>query len=57
MQADMMLTKELRVLHLESEGSQEKTDSSTLGRASTIGTLKTRLHGDTLPPAKPYLLI
>ena len=53
----MMLTKELRVLHLESEGSQEKTDSSTLGRASTIGTLKTRLHGDTLPPAKPYLLI
>jgi hypothetical protein len=38
-----------------SEGNQQETDSSTLGRPWELGALKAHLCSDTLLPTRPYL--
>jgi hypothetical protein len=52
-QADMMLEKELRVLHLE--GSRRLTVSHT-GWSLSIGDLKAHSHSDTLL-LRPHLFL
>jgi len=56
-QADMVLEKELRVLHLDPKAARRKFFICTGQSLSARGDLKARPHGDTLPPTRPRLLI
>jgi hypothetical protein len=51
--ADMVLKKELRVLHLDLKIPRRRLSSS----GSQEEALKARSHSDTLPPTRPHLLI
>ena len=52
-QADMVLEKELRVLHLDPVATRRL--SSTLGKAKALGVLKAHLHSDSFSPTRPHL--
>ena len=53
MQADMVLEKELRALHLDLRAAEGDYD----GRSSwSILDIKAHLHSDTLPPTRSHLL-
>ena len=49
---DMVLRKELRVLHLDLQAAEG--DCLPHKCSMSIGDLKARLHSDTLPPIKPH---
>jgi hypothetical protein len=51
LQADMVLEKELSMLHLDRQAAKEDCHP---GYSLSIGDLKT--HNNTLPPTRPYLL-
>jgi hypothetical protein len=53
MQADIMLKKELRVLHLDLTKARTRVPFYTVCSLS-IRVLKAHLHSDTLPPTRPY---
>jgi hypothetical protein len=53
-QTDMVLQKELRVLHLDPWAAG---DCSHSGCSWNIGNLKAHPHSNTLPPTTPYFLI
>jgi hypothetical protein len=51
-QADMVLEKELRILHLD----WKATGNCYTGQSLSIGDLKACPHNDTLPPTRPHPL-
>ena len=54
-QADMVLEKELRVLHLDPKAAEG--DCLSYSIELSICDLWAHLHSDILPPTKPHLLI
>jgi hypothetical protein len=54
-QADMVLEKKLRVLHLDLKAAEG--DRFTLARLEPYETLKSSLHSDTFPLRRPHLLL
>ena len=54
MEADMMLEKNLRVLHLDPKAARKRLSSRDLTGGSNF---KAHHHNDTLPPTRPLHLI
>jgi hypothetical protein len=54
MQADMVLEKELRVLHLDPQTAKAAVNHT--GHSLIIGDLKAHPLSDTLSPTRPHLL-
>jgi hypothetical protein len=56
LQADMVLEKELRVLHLDPKAARRIFDLFHTGQSFSIGDLKAYPNSDTLPPTRLHLL-